>query len=559
MANQVKASAFHLDPDVGVWMHPDPREFAYSEGSKIEGRTLEILRGAKDLGLFSEELQASISDWPTLYHLSPARHNLLRHLRIGREMSVLELGAGCGAITRQLGESAGDVWAIEGGRLRAACAAARTRDLDNVRVFQSDFQAIELERRFDLVTLIGVLEYSPVFFESANPFLECLRLARSLAKPNGSLLIAIENQLGLKYFCGAPEDHTGKPYDGVQGLYKKRGVRTVGRVELGELVREAGFANVRFHYPFPDYKLPSWLLTERAFSSEGFDPSAILRMVETRHEGERVTFAADERKIRPILARNGLLEELSNSFLVIAGVAPSPNFELCSDDLLAAGYVTDRRPWFNIRTEMMIDERGEISVRKSRLGTAEAPANIELENVPGVEPYRRGEQLERTIVAALEAEGLDAMTRELRRWVDYLIEFGLAARDASDVYASPLKPEFFDCTPSNLIVEDGELAHIDVEWRYRGRLPLRTHVLRYAKLLLKREEKLLAKHFESERKPAIALAARLGIEFTKDQAREAKAQLRRLDEWIVSPYREAGISLAKKRGKKSLLSRLLRK
>ena len=190
--------AFHLDSDTGVWMHPAHTDFAYSEGEKTERKTLEILRRARDLGIFSESLQREIHDWPTQYHFSPNRHNLLRHLQFRQEMSILELGAGCGAITRQLGEAAGEVWAIEGGRLRAACAAARTRDLPGVRVFCSDFQAIQLQRQFDVVTLIGVLEYSPVFFADDQPFLQCLKLARSFLKPDGVLLLAIENQLGRR-------------------------------------------------------------------------------------------------------------------------------------------------------------------------------------------------------------------------------------------------------------------------------------------------------------------------------------------------------------------------
>ena len=34
---------------------------------------------------------------------------------------------------------------------------------------------------------------------------------KQLLKPDGKLLIAIENQYGLKYWCGALEDHTGLP------------------------------------------------------------------------------------------------------------------------------------------------------------------------------------------------------------------------------------------------------------------------------------------------------------------------------------------------------------
>ena len=57
--------------------------------------------------------------------------------------------------------------------------------------------------------LIGVLEYAGVFSDGYEPALKMLKKARSMLNPNGRLFIAIENQLGLKYFAGVPEDHIG--------------------------------------------------------------------------------------------------------------------------------------------------------------------------------------------------------------------------------------------------------------------------------------------------------------------------------------------------------------
>lgn len=56
-----------------------------------------------------------------------------------------------------------------------------------------------------------MLEYQNNFTESENPFKDFLAKIRNLLNPNGKLLIAIENKMGLKYWCGAPEDHSGIP------------------------------------------------------------------------------------------------------------------------------------------------------------------------------------------------------------------------------------------------------------------------------------------------------------------------------------------------------------
>ena len=281
-----------------------------------------------------------------------------------------------------------------------------------------------------------------------------------------------------------------------------------------------GLGDVEFQYPFPDYKLPSWVLTQQAFETEAFDPCAILRGVDSTHNGRKVALAADERKIRSVLHRNGLLDKLANSFLVVAGASAQVP-ALWPGGLLASGYVTDRMPWFNTRTRMILKDGGEIVVEKSRLSAALPPQPCELANVAGAEPYRKGPQLECVIVESLQQRGLDAGLAVLRRWIDHLIQFGLADEDKSDIYASTLRPEFFDCAPPNLIVQGDALHQIDLEWRYRGALPLRTHVLRYLRQF-EREQKLLGKLLPGRAPLALQLARRLGIAVSKPQYRQAR-------------------------------------
>src|SRR5262249_26522033 len=161
--------------------------FVYSDGDAAEQDLYRILKEAKDRSLFSPELRVHVTDWVREYHLSEQRHNLLRHLRFQPGDAILELGAGCGAITRQLGETGADVTAVEGSLQRARCAALRCADLPNVAVYCADFQQVAFTQAYDYVLLIGVLEYAPVFFREEDPFTACLRLVRSALKPEGKL------------------------------------------------------------------------------------------------------------------------------------------------------------------------------------------------------------------------------------------------------------------------------------------------------------------------------------------------------------------------------------
>ena len=108
------------DPSLNLLRRAGHGTFAYSDGAEAERRIYRIVRGARDRGTFSNELAGAITDWPSEYHLGRQRHCIVRPLGIKSGDRVLELGCGCGAVTRHLGEIGADVTAIEGAWPRAA-------------------------------------------------------------------------------------------------------------------------------------------------------------------------------------------------------------------------------------------------------------------------------------------------------------------------------------------------------------------------------------------------------------------------------------------------------
>src|SRR5690606_11439137 len=84
-----------------------------------------------------------------------------------------------------------------------------------------------------------------------------LKKLHSMLAPGGKLVVAIENKLGLKYWAGATEDHTGKIFEGIYGYPDHNDkVRTYSRKEMADRLIDAGFGSTYFYYPYPDYKLP---------------------------------------------------------------------------------------------------------------------------------------------------------------------------------------------------------------------------------------------------------------------------------------------------------------
>src|SRR5436305_8587745 len=102
-------------------------EIEYSDGAEVESGLLELVRRARDLGSDTAPGVERYGEWPVEYHLSPERGNLVRHLDFSG-LDVLELGAGMGAVSRRLAESAKSLTVVEGTKARFQVLSERLRD-----------------------------------------------------------------------------------------------------------------------------------------------------------------------------------------------------------------------------------------------------------------------------------------------------------------------------------------------------------------------------------------------------------------------------------------------
>ncbi len=93
-------SGYRLKPATGVWSRPRFEGIDYSDGDDFERRIEVSINNASDLTVFSSELQLHCIDWPSTYHLSRIRANILKPFKITADQDILEIGAGCGAISR---------------------------------------------------------------------------------------------------------------------------------------------------------------------------------------------------------------------------------------------------------------------------------------------------------------------------------------------------------------------------------------------------------------------------------------------------------------------------
>ena len=283
----------------------------YSDG-EVEDELLAIAKDTKKEDY--ENVIAQRKSWPVLYHFSPIRENILAWYPFRGDEKVLEIGAGCGAITGILSEKCGSVTCVELSKKRSLINAYRSRERGNIEIRLGNYQDIEkkLDTDFDVITLIGVFEYGSNYIDSEDPYLDFLRTIRNHLRPGGIVFIAIENRLGLKYFAGCTEDHTGRYFDGLEGYPNVTYAHTFSKPALSSVIGKAGFSECRFYYPYPDYKLPMSIYSDDRLPQKGE-----LRSNLVNFDRERMVLF-DETRVYDSLIEDGLFPLFSNSFLVVA-------------------------------------------------------------------------------------------------------------------------------------------------------------------------------------------------------------------------------------------------
>lgn len=343
----------HLPRQIGkVLLNYDfyPGEDLYSDG-QIEDELLAIVKDASrvDFPRIIEERRS----WPILYHLSPLRGNIVDWLPLKPGDKVLEIGSGCGAITQKLAEKAGKVTCVDLSAKRSHINAWRNQDRDNIEIYVGNFNEIEpvLEEDYDFACMIGVFEYGQSYIPSETPYEDFLRIMQRHVKKEGMLVIAIENKFGLKYWAGCKEDHLGTYFSGLEGYPEGGSARTFTRKGLEKIFEHCGVRDYFFYYPYPDYKLPTTIYSDRRLPQIGeltdnlrnFDRDRLLLF----HE----KYVYDE------ILKDDLFYLFSNSFLAVLGKEP---------ETMYVKYSNDRAPEYALKTEILDTPRGKV-VRKTAM------------------------------------------------------------------------------------------------------------------------------------------------------------------------------------------------
>jgi GT2 family glycosyltransferase/SAM-dependent methyltransferase len=284
----------------------------YSDGNETEQQMLEIAKQYP--GDTAQDYIADCSEYTVNNTFSSVRENILNWYPFKKDCTILEIGAGMGAITGMLCDKAKAVTAVEMNSVRAEVIKTRYAERKNLNVIVQNIEKLDKTFKFDYVIMVGVLEYSEVFFDVKEPFKYMLELAKSHLNKDGIILCAIENRFGLKYWCGASEDHLQQPFIGINGYSKDKSPKTLSKDALSHLFDSAGLLNKRFYYVLPDYKFPKAIYTDDYLPI----PQDIDNIPFTYSKGSMLH--TKEQALYSEIIKNHTFDFFANSYLVEASV-----------------------------------------------------------------------------------------------------------------------------------------------------------------------------------------------------------------------------------------------
>ncbi len=334
--------------------------------------------------------------FPYLYHLSAIRENLISGLPVTNGMRVLERNAEYGALTGRLLVMAGQVVSVAEDEAGAALIRARYPDAKGRLTVITEREWAGRGRGSFGESAVGngagtgtgahADGFDRILIAGCTfRYVRELKELRELLTPDGSLILADANRLGLKYLAGCQEEYRGGYFTGVEGypadhVPEGDGPKGAGtkvarrdagageprcytRNEYVRMLAEAGFAKPRFSYPYPDHKFPSAIYSDDWLPKKG-------ELMEHRRNFDRDRLLLfDEGRAWDTITDEGLFGECSNSFLIEAGKRKEQE----AKRTIYAKYSNERTARFAIRTDIVQDETGRKRVYKyAQYGEADA-------------------------------------------------------------------------------------------------------------------------------------------------------------------------------------------
>lgn len=252
------------------------------------------------------------------------------------------------------------------------------------------------------------------------------------------------------------------------------------------MIKESGFHNTYFYYPYPDYKLPTVIYSQDVLPSKKDTINS--ENFRDYSSADKNTLIANEKKLYTDIVENGVFEFFANSFLVE-----------CSDssqlgEITFARLTSERKEQYRMATRFTKQntvEKKPLTKMCEQTHVKQMLKNVDLIKQAGIKiveyradngmvvsDYIEKPLLEDVILNVLKEENTDEIYRlidlvygEILRsseqisWKDnilYTLDLGIEENE--EVFGPILKIGFLDMSFRNAFYCEGEILWFDQEW-----------------------------------------------------------------------------------------------
>lgn len=251
----------------------------------------------------------TISSAQEYEQLSARRKGILEWYPFKENATLLELGAGMGALTELFAEKKCIVTSVEVKESRAKIVKKRVQDCANVHVICDNPVLFETDEKFDYIVIHDVWGYIKKYNKCDNAYNIFLDKIRKLLNKDGHFIVIADNRLALKYFSGSIDEYSRKLFVGLNEYKGYSYIKSFDKNEILEILLENGLCPKEIFYVNSDYYFTDKIYTDYALKH--------VKYVANKYSTTYKEFSFfDEEKVYDAFQRNNIVDKFVDAFVI---------------------------------------------------------------------------------------------------------------------------------------------------------------------------------------------------------------------------------------------------